>query len=491
MTVYGAAPGTTQAQAPAPASAEAPSAERRQGGGSALAWILAAVFFTAYCALSVRDQQRMTTSAFDLGIFDEAVRGYAHGHAPIVALKGTGFDLLGDHFSPIWAGLAPFYLLFPTVYTLLVAQAALMASAVVPIVRWAAAEAGPRAAAVLGAGYGLSWGIASAIGFDVHEVAFAVPLLAWSATALGRRRWRAAAAWALPLLLVKEDLGVTVAAIGLYIAVRGPGSRRLGAAVAAIGLLGSALEIKVLIPAADPRGIYLYGGAVPDRSGVVVQGVLQTLLPGTRLATLLLMLACTGFLALFSPITLLTVPTLAWRFLSENQTYWGTSDHYSATLMPVVFAASVDALIRLRASRRRQAHLAARAMLGCCLAVTSYVAHDYPLWHLTGSTLWSANPRSAAAHRIMALIPPDATVAADDYLAPQLTDVDTVSLLDTATPAGRPGWVLLDTADPDVFPLRPGQQAAIIGELEHEGYRPAAEREGYLLLVAPRTAPGP
>nr|WP_280921411.1 DUF2079 domain-containing protein [Streptomyces novaecaesareae] len=59
-------------------------------------------------------------------------------------------------------------------------------------------------------------------------MAFAVPLLAFSLTALGDGRPRAAAYWALPLLLVKEDLGLTVAVIGLLIARRG--HRRLGSA---------------------------------------------------------------------------------------------------------------------------------------------------------------------------------------------------------------------------------------------------------------------
>ena len=74
--------------------------------------------------------------------------------------------------------------------------------------------------------YGLSFGIASAVGFDFHEIAFAVPLLAFCLSALGQGRLGQgalgqgrlgqAAAWALPLVLVKEDLGVTaVAVIGL------------------------------------------------------------------------------------------------------------------------------------------------------------------------------------------------------------------------------------------------------------------------------------
>ena len=52
------------------------------------------------------------------------------------------------------------------------------------------------------------------IDFDFHEIALAVPLLAFSLSALVRGRVRATALWALPLVFIKEDQGFTVAAIG-------------------------------------------------------------------------------------------------------------------------------------------------------------------------------------------------------------------------------------------------------------------------------------
>ena len=154
------------------------------------------------------------------------------------------------------AALAPLYRLFPSPYTLLLAQAALLALAVVPLARQATRVLGRRAAHVIAFGYGLSWGIASAVGFDFHEVCFAVPLVSYALEALARRSWRRALAWAVPLLLVKEDLGLTLAAIGAYVAWRGP--RRLGIAAAVLGLVGSALEFKVLMPFFNPSGTYAH-----------------------------------------------------------------------------------------------------------------------------------------------------------------------------------------------------------------------------------------
>src|SRR5207245_878567 len=52
---------------------------------------------------------------------------------------------------------------------------------------------------------------------DFHEIAFAMPLLAFSLEAALRKRWAAAMWWAVPLIFVKEDMGITAAAIGVIV----------------------------------------------------------------------------------------------------------------------------------------------------------------------------------------------------------------------------------------------------------------------------------
>jgi hypothetical protein len=44
---------------------------------------LAGAFLVAYAALSLARSRRMATLSWDLGIFEQAVRGYAHLRAPI------------------------------------------------------------------------------------------------------------------------------------------------------------------------------------------------------------------------------------------------------------------------------------------------------------------------------------------------------------------------------------------------------------------------
>ena len=458
---------------------------------AALPWSLAAALFTIYATLAIRDQQRMVTTGYDLGIFDQAVRAYAHGHLPISTLKGPQYDLLGDHFSPIIATLAPFYLLWPSAYTLLIAQAALFAVGVVPLSRWATAELGARAGLAIGAIYGLSWGIASAAGFDFHEVAFGVPLLAFSATALGQRRPYAAIFWALPLLLVKEDLGFTVAVIGLIAATRG--AKVLGVAAAVIGVTGSVLEVEFLIPLANHAG-YAYTNSLvndgPAHGGTVAHllyDAFHFFLPHVKIITLIQLLAPTAFLATRSPLILMTVPTLTWRFLSDDAVYWGTMFQYSAVLMPIVVAAFIEVLIRrrdrprspVRSTRPWRTGIFPPLIVG--LIVTAVLLPSYPLAKLAHPSEWSTPPRIAAARTILQRIPNGASVSASNTLIPQLTDRATVYLfepnrLDSVT------WIVLDTQTINTFPLTQTAYAQLIGTAEHDGFQVVEHRDGYLLL---------
>ena len=117
-----AAAGTGAATA-APPGREPPASARPDW----VPWLIAAVTFGVYTTISVFRYLRMDPGSWDLGIYTEYVRQLAGLHAPVVTIKGAGFNLLGDHFQPIVALVVPFYRIFPTPVTLLVAQALLTA----------------------------------------------------------------------------------------------------------------------------------------------------------------------------------------------------------------------------------------------------------------------------------------------------------------------------------------------------------------------------
>ena len=111
-----------------------PAPARSAKSADPVPWLIALAVFAAYVPISIFRYLRLDPASWDLGIFTE----YAGLHAPTAEIKGPGFNLLGDHFHPIVASIAPFFRLFPSPVTLLVAQALLAAVSVIPVIQAAA-----------------------------------------------------------------------------------------------------------------------------------------------------------------------------------------------------------------------------------------------------------------------------------------------------------------------------------------------------------------
>jgi uncharacterized membrane protein len=493
--------------APEPEQATGESREADAGSGPAgsvgrtgrpdwVPWLIALAVFAAYLPISLFRYLRLDPTSWDLGIFTEYVKQYAHLHAPIVDIRGAGFNLLGDHFHPIVALLAPFFRVFPTPVTLLVAQALLAAVSVVPVSRAAADKLGTGAGRAIGAAYGFSWGLQQMVNYDFHEIAFAVPLLACSLSALVRGRMRAAVWWALPLVFVKEDQGFTLAAIGLLMVIvyKRP---RAGMFLAIWGLAWSFLAIIVIIPHFSPTHHYLYwtdGGTVSPVGGhFSVTGVVSQLATGwpTKVPTLALILLPTAFLALRSPLVLAALPSLALRFVGTNSAYWGTAWHYNATVMPIVFIAAIDGMIRIRAASadrtargpNRLAALLARNGAALMLGIAAALAFQFPLSQLWTPQTYSIDQHVAAARAAMARVPDGATVATDlDLLAPLAARTDTFWLGNFATnPATQ--YIVFDTASTDWQPP-PGNVLSFVEGLNHGmRYRQIYVNDGVYVFI--------
>lgn len=449
---------------------------------SGLAWGGATTLAAVFATLSLLRHARLLTTGYDLGIFEQSVRSYSEGRLPTSLLKGIDYPLLGDHFSPIVGLLGSVYALIPRAEVLLIAQALLLAVGVVPLVLWAGRALGVWPATVILLCYGLAGGLAHAVTFDFHEIAFAVPLLAFSLSALGQRRLRAAAAWAVPLVLVKEDLGITVAAVGALIALTAStrADRRLGLLTGLFGIVATAVETLILIPAANPTGANQY----THQLGLdTVLGQAATFFSNDlKITTLVLLLLPTALIALRSPLLVVAVPTLAWRFLSDNPHYWGTAFHYDAVLVPIVTAAFVDGLVRMR--RNREGTLGRqRGALLASLAATTALLSVSPLAQLTSPALWKPTAHEEVVRDTLAQIPDDATVAASNSLAPQLTARAQVSLIGIVPlEVAAPRFIITDTTIPHQYPMDADGLLAFTSGAEQDGYDILTVHDGVILL---------
>ena len=319
--------------------------------------------------------------SWDLAIFSELAKAYAHFQTPIVPVKGDGYNLLGDHFHPILILLGPIWRLFPTPLSLLITQDLLLAFSAWPLTRLASRLTNQWVAGGLGLVYVLSWGMQGAVAAQFHEIAFAMPLLAYASVAFVERRWGAVTAWSVPLVLVKEDMGLTVLMIGVAVILTSavpawyrsctvirPSERgadglnaaagnapkdeatrnrhrglRLGVGMIVGGIAAFLFAIQVFLPAFNINGVWDYGLGSQD----------QPASPDalTQKATVVVMLILTsGVVGVTSPWLLVVLPTLAWRFLGSVEFYWVWDNwHYNATLMPIALGALLDVVARRRA----------------------------------------------------------------------------------------------------------------------------------------------
>lgn len=180
------------------------------------------VAFTAFLLLSIWTVSRvytMSSSTYDFGIFAQMFYNMKETGLPMTTLERDGwlshFDV---HVSPIYYLMLPFYMLFPTPATLQVLQAAVMASAAIPM--WK-----------IGKHHGLSGlqrlllctllmvypAFFAGASYDIHENCFLTPLILWLFYAIDRKSTLLTAIFALLTLMVKEDAAVYVAVIALYL----------------------------------------------------------------------------------------------------------------------------------------------------------------------------------------------------------------------------------------------------------------------------------
>ncbi|MFJ7910067.1 DUF2079 domain-containing protein [Kitasatospora sp. NPDC096204] len=502
---------TTQTAPPPPAAA-GPAARRLAEavllGPARRTALLTALCFAVTCAIGLQGWTSVSLGGFDLGIFDQGVRGYAHFGLPVSTLKSfhhefpPGFSLLGDHFSPVLALLAPLYWIWDDPRSLIIGQSLLFAAGV-PLVRriaghaFAAAEprTARRAADLAGLVYGLGWPLLVAARVGFHEVAFAVPLTLLMLERGLARRYGTVVLAALLLCCTKEDLGLMVGAYGLVLLLR---TRRTGdraGRLTGLGLLvggpvASAAAITWLIPAMGGEpGYYWNYGSLGTDGGDALRNLLHDPFLLVQAAfdqplkplLLLWLFGTTLLLPLRSATVLCALPLLAERILSSNPNHWSIARHYDSLLWPVLLTAAIEVLGRLSAAGRpeRSVRRARRLGLGAA-GIALLAAVPMGLLPLAVPSSWTPKTSEAALVRAAALIPDGAFVEADNQIAPRLTARTDVVLVD-GTPRGRE--YVLTRGDKRSFPFKTDkEQAERIRLLLAHGYRQVWAEDGVVLL---------
>ena len=257
----------------------------RSRSGKALTAVFAALFF-AYVGLWLTCRVlSLSCPTYDMGIFTQMFHSMRTTGLPNTTLERD--ELLSHfavHVSPIYYLMLPVFAVFPSAVTLELLQAAVLASAVIPLWRIARRNGFSGVVSALLCGLLLAYpAYAAGTSYDLHENVFLTPLLLWLFDCLERRRICGTVIFALLTLLVKEDAAVYVAIVGLYVLLEGLLRRdrwrlAVGGALLAGALVYFFAVTSFLSTEGDGVMTYRYGNLMPEGSNSLLSVVKTVLL---------------------------------------------------------------------------------------------------------------------------------------------------------------------------------------------------------------------
>lgn len=388
------------------------------------------ILFLIFSALSIARNLSLSSTAYDLGIFSQAVWSTAQGDWFFSSLKGN-INLLGDHFEPILALLAPLYKLYPSANTLLIAQALLLSSALIPLYLISRKVLAQRCLVLAFlASFMLSRPLRGVAYSDFHPECFILPFLFWAYYFLLARK---ALFFYLALfiaLLCKEDAVLAIAAFGIYIFFADR-KRWQGALLVIFAAAAWAVITKIVIPRFNPAGGYDYMSRLPFGKGygenlAFVAGhplqFIGFLARPEKIEYALKLFGPLAFLPLLSPAHYVLFGPLILRNVIPAANYSGWYDitsHYTAGIIPFVYIAAIygAAWIIRKVKYKNTAHWLSAVIL--FFALMFYGKTDgYKLKRFVNTI---REKKTLERLAFLKVIPAQASVAANSYYVPHLS----------------------------------------------------------------------
>ena len=245
----------------------------------------AVAFFLLVSIWTVCRVRSFMTPSYDFSIFAQMFHSMRTTGLPVTTIERDGaLSHFAVHVSPIYYLLLPFYCLVPRPETLQVLQAAVLASAVIPLWKLGKCHGlNPMVRAMLCLTLLLYPAYAGGTSYDIHENAFLTPLILWLFYGIDRKNVPVTGAAAALTLMVKEDAAVYVAVIALYLLVSAVLRKDRQNLITGAVMLTGALVYFVLVTgylanSGDGVMTYRYKNFMYDGSGSLVTVVKAVLM---------------------------------------------------------------------------------------------------------------------------------------------------------------------------------------------------------------------
>lgn len=456
---------------------------------TALAAAFIGVYLVVYGTLAILRHRTFHSFGFDLALFDQVFWNTSQGRlfeSTISQADPRMHSYLGDHWSPVFGLLTPFYSAYPHPETLLVIQTLLLGLGALPIYLLARLKLEPgfqRLAWVLA--YFLFLPVAYISLLDFHEMTLSVLPLGLALYFLETKRYWWFVGCLAATFLIKEEMPLIAVGFGAY-ALLGKRLVPLGLGVMGVSLVTFLLLLQVVIPHFAGGAAYPYLAGRYGELGSTPLQIVETIVGNPlKVAHVLLQLKKLAFLlGLFGPVLGLTVlarwagilvlPTLGYLLLSAYQPEYSFATQYPVPLVALILGTSILAVARLPVTWRSPV---VAAVIVSSL-VFSFLFGDLPFSRHFDNRRFTVESRVAGFAAAVDQIGPNASVAAQDGFASHLSERRRIYSLSYEKVSGADYVVLDYAADHRSLPAH----LARVAELKSMGYDEVASGPGLAIL---------
>jgi len=469
-------------------------------------YIIFIFFGLLYADISLINHYNFRTSAFDLGLYNNAIYDYAHfrTNSDPLLLQNVG-NVLADHFELLPIIFSPLSYLFGT-YTLLLVQIAaiLFGGYGIYLVfeKRFSKPVIPRLALV----YFLSmWGIYSALSFDYHNNVVGAMFVPWLFYYFDRKKFKQAAFFFVLLLISKENMALWAVFISIGLLLmnfRDKDKRRFAVTSSIAAAVYFIAVVSWIMPSLNHSGQYFHNdfGSLGNNFGEVFLNIIRHPLQTCRLLVenntddphaigikpqlFLIILLSGGFVLLVRPVYLfMLLPVFGQKLFNDDYLRWGINAHYSIEFVPILTIAVFSFLAALQG---RKQLIFSRLFLILSIAAT-FFTFDLP----PSATYNPACKRFyqeshyktpydvSRINEALDLIPGDAKVSAQTLLVPHLALRKYIWLYPKIDEAN---YIALVDCE-DIYPMTREQYNAAKEELlKSPEWRKVYDRESILVM---------
>ena len=478
-------------------------AEKLPAKVSVLTVSVIALALTAFvCLVSICRHMTYNTACYDMGIFTQMFHSMKQDFTMNTTCERDYLLSHADvHSSYILYVLLPFYALFPGAKTLVISQAILCLSGVIPVVMIARKHGFSGFFTIFASFiYIFNTGLLSPCFFHFHENCFLPPLLMWLLLAVDLRKTVPIYVLSVMTCLVKEDAPLYIICTGLFLLADEKGKKRFHGGI--LALLSLIYFVSIMNRLAitgsadmmmDQRFSNLVFGENTGISGMVLN-ILKN--PSYFFSLLFSEKSLVFFLQMMMPLLFLPFMTtkihryfLMLPFVIMNLVigsgYRYASEmgyHYTfGTASLLIFLALINCADLKENSRRTVLAAAAAASLITAVPV------------LSSNAVHCENYLKEREHYqnievCLNSVPEDACVIADTNYLPHIADRKEVYLLneDDIVTNGSKVLSIKEMNRYDYFVLneKDGNTPGIISILESSGFRRFAESEGCVVIYS-------